>query len=151
MAIIGVISDTHGLLRPSALEALRGSDLILHAGDVGKPEILDALRQVAPVAAVRGNVDGGGWGDRLPKTEIVTFEGQRIYMLHRLQDLDRDLAGFAAVIYGHTHRPATEKKAGILFFNPGSAGPRRFTLPISLGRLTIVGGELKPDLVEIAE
>src|SRR3954453_13155946 len=137
---LGVISDTHGLLRPSALAALQGSDLIVHAGDVGKPEILDALREVAPVVAVRGNVDGGPWADALPATADVAFGPHRVHVLHRLQDLDRDAAaaGIPVVIYGHTHQPAIEEKGGVLFFNPGSAGPRLFSLPISLGRLTLV-------------
>ncbi len=153
MRTLGVISDTHGLLRPSAIEALRGSDLIVHAGDVGKPDILDALRQVAPVVAVRGNVDGGDWADALRETETVEFGQHRLYVLHRLQDLDLDAttAGFAAVIYGHTHQPEIEQKDGVLFFNPGSAGPRRFSLPISLGRLSLVDGKLSAELIELAE
>jgi uncharacterized protein len=147
MAHIGVISDTHGLLRPQAVEALRGSALIIHAGDVGRPEILDDLRRIAPIIAVRGNVDH--WADRLPVSEIVEHDGVRLYVLHILEDLDLDppTAGFHAVITGHTHRPKMETKDGVLYFNPGSAGPRRFDLPVSLGRLAMRDGRLVGELV----
>lgn len=149
MGHIGVISDTHGLLRPQAVEALRGSALIIHAGDVGRPEILDELRRIAPVVAVRGNVDGDAWAERLPLSEIVEHGGVRIYVLHILEDLDLDppTAGFQAVITGHTHRPKVETKDGVLYFNPGSAGPRRFDLPVSVGRLAIADGKLAGELV----
>ena len=128
-----MISDTHGLLRPRALDALAGSDLILHAGDVGDPAILDALRRIAPVTAVRGNIDHGDWARALPETAVV--EG--IYMLHNLRDLDRDpaAAGFRAVVSGHSHKPGSFQKHGVLYLNPGSAGPRRFRLPVTLARL----------------
>jgi hypothetical protein len=149
MVHIGVISDTHGLLRPQAVAALQGSALIVHAGDVGRPEILDELRRIAPVVAVRGNVDRDAWADRLPLTEIVEHDGVRLYVLHILEDLDLDppTAGFHAVITGHTHQPKIETKDGVLYFNPGSAGPRRFDLPVSVGRLAMTDGKLVGELV----
>jgi putative phosphoesterase len=146
---IGVISDTQGLLRPQAVEALRGCALIIHAGDVGRPEILDDLRRIAPVVAVRGNVDRDAWATRLPMSEIVEHDGVRLYVLHILEDLDLDppTAGFHAVITGHTHRPKMETKDGVLYFNPGSAGPRRFDLPVSVGRLAMTDGKFAGELV----
>lgn len=140
--IIGVISDTHGLLRPQALTALEGSDLIVHAGDIGPPEILARLRMVAPTIAVRGNVDTSPWGRTLPESEAIEVHGQTLYVLHDLGrlDLDQRAGGFAAVIYGHSHRPDAQVRDGVLFLNPGSAGPRRFSLPISLARLTLDTG-----------
>lgn len=137
--MIGVISDTHGLLRPEALAALRGSELIIHAGDVGDPEILDQLAAIAPVTAIRGNVDTSAWARRLPETEVVEVDGISIYVLHDLAQLDlkAEAAGFQAVIYGHSHVPKQEERNGVLYFNPGSAGPRRFKLPISVGRLIV--------------
>ncbi len=148
---IGVISDTHGLLRPEAIAALRGVDRILHAGDVGDPEILDHLRELAPVAVVRGNVDRGPWVAALPVTEIIEVERVSIYMLHDLAQLDLKLeaAGFRVVIFGHSHQPKIEEKNGVLYFNPGSAGPRRFHLPVSLGRLVIEKGNVLAELVEL--
>ena len=139
MLKIGVISDTHGLLRPEALDALRGSDRIVHAGDVGGPEILDQLREIAPVTAVRGNVDHGAWARALPKTEVLEADRTAIYVIHILSELDLkpESVGFAAVIYGHSHIPQLETKNGVIFLNPGSAGPRRFNLPVTVGRLTI--------------
>jgi len=136
---IGVISDTHGLLRPEAVAALRGSDRILHAGDVGDPGILDRLRELAPVTAVRGNIDRETWAAALPETELVEVEGVSLYMLHDLArlDLKPEAAGIRVVIYGHTHQPEIEERNGVLYFNPGSVGPRRFRLPVSLGRLVI--------------
>ena len=149
--IIGVISDTHGLLRPEAVEALRGSDRILHAGDVGTPEILQALAKIAPVTAIRGNVDTKSWARRLPKAEVVEAGGISIYMLHDLAQLDLkpEAAGFQVVIYGHSHQPKIEEKHGVRYFNPGSAGPRRFDLPVSVGRLTIASGNVQAELVEL--
>lgn len=148
---IGVISDTHGLLRPQAIEALRRSDRILHAGDVGAPEILEALNQIAPVTAIRGNVDTGPWASTLPLTEVVEINGVSIYMLHDLSQLDLkpQAAGFRVVVYGHSHKPKIEEKNSVLYFNPGSAGPRRFSLPVSVGRLTIADGEVRAELVEL--
>jgi uncharacterized protein len=150
--LVGVISDTHGLLRPQALDALAGSDLIIHAGDVGKPEVLDALRALAPVHAVRGNVDRGAWAARLPMTEVVEVGEHLLYVLHIIDDLDLDppTAGFAAVIYGHSHKPSIETRDGVLWLNPGSAGPRRFDLPVSLAKITVADGELRPELITLA-
>jgi putative phosphoesterase len=138
-SLVGVLSDTHGLLRPEALEALRGVGHILHAGDVGDPSILDSLRAIAPVHAIRGNVDNHGPCARLPATEVIDLHGHTFYMVHdRLAlDLDPVAAGFAAVISGHSHRPLIEWRHGVLYLNPGSAGPRRFSLPVSLALLTV--------------
>jgi uncharacterized protein len=149
--ILGILSDTHGLLRPEALEALRGSDRILHAGDVGAPEILERLAQIAPVTAVRGNVDTGAWALSLNTTEVVETGGVSVYMLHDLGQLDLkpEAAGFRMVLYGHSHHPKIEEKNGVLYFNPGSAGPRRFSLPVSVGRVTISAGEVEGVLVEL--
>src|SRR5258708_39899656 len=148
---IGVISDTHGLLRPEAVEALRGSDLILHAGDVGAPETLAALAKIAPVTAVRGNVDTASWARVLPETEIIEA-GVSIYILHDRGQLDLkpEAAGFRVVVYGHSHRPKIiEEKNGVLYFNPGSAGPRRFTLPVTVGMLKIKAGKGEAEVVEL--
>jgi uncharacterized protein len=149
--VLGVISDTHGQLRPEAVGALRGSDRILHAGDVGAVEILAALEQIAPVTAIRGNIDTAGWARALPETEVVEVGGVSIYMLHDLGQLDLkpEAAGFRAVVYGHSHRPKIAEKNGVLYFNPGSAGPRRFHLPVTVGRLTIMGGKVKAHLVDL--
>jgi putative phosphoesterase len=135
MTVLGVISDTHGLLRPEAVEGLRGVSRILHAGDVGTPEVLAALNGIAPVTAVRGNVDHGSWAARLPTSEVVEVEGISIYILHILAELDLkpEAAGFGIVVYGHSHVPSSEIKNGVLYFNPGSAGPRRFKLPVTVG------------------
>ena len=149
--LIGVISDTHGLLRPEALDALRGADLILHAGDVGKPEVLEELSGLAPLAVVRGNVDHGDWASRLPVSEIVEVGGRSFYMLHDIGELDLDppSAGFAAVIFGHSHQPSVEMRDGVLFLNPGSAGPRRFKLPVSVARIHMSGTVLDPQIVAL--
>ena len=140
MAIVGLISDTHGLLRPEAVRALVGSDLIIHAGDVGAPEILDALRKLAPVVAVRGNVDTATWAMELPATAVAEVGGTLIYVLHDLNSLDIDpfVAGFAVVVSGHSHQPARFERGGVLFVNPGSAGRRRFKLPVTVARLDLV-------------
>lgn len=132
--LIGVISDTHGLLRPQAVEALRGCEQIIHAGDVGRPEVLDELRRIAPVLAVRGNVDNGPWAAKLPPSEVVQIDDCLIYVLHILEDLDLDppAAGFRAVIVGHSHQPKIATRQGVLYVNPGSAGPRRFNLPVTV-------------------
>jgi uncharacterized protein len=150
-AKIGIISDTHGLLRPEASRALEGVERILHAGDIGGPEILEALSRIAPVTAVRGNVDRGRWCAGLPSTEVVEFGGISVYMLHDLAQLDLkpEAAGFEAVVYGHSHQPKMEKKNGVLYFNPGSAGRRRFRLPVSVGRLEIRGGRVFGELVRL--
>ena len=151
MTNIGVISDTHGLLRPEAIEGLRGSEHIIHAGDVGDPSILEKLREIAPVTAVRGNVDGGIWGRTLPLTTVLQISGVSIYVLHILDDLDLkpEAAGFAAVIYGHSHKPHTETKNGVLYFNPGSAGPRRFDLSVTVGRLRIRRAAIESEIVQL--
>jgi uncharacterized protein len=150
---IGIISDTHGLLRPEAVEALRASERIIHAGDVGDPEILDQLSAIAPVTAVRGNIDKGTWARKLPETAVVEVAGVSIYVLHNLEvlDLKPETAGFAAVIYGHSHVPKQEVRNGVLYFNPGSAGPRRFKLPVSVGRLRAERGKVRGEIVVIAE
>jgi putative phosphoesterase len=148
---LGVISDTHGLLRPEAVAALRGSDRILHAGDIGAPEILEALARIAPITAVRGNVDTASWARALPETEVVEAGGVSIYMVHDLGrlDLKPEAAGFRVVVYGHSHHPKIEEKNGVLYFNPGSAGPRRFHLPVSVGNLMIAAGKVQAQLVEL--
>jgi uncharacterized protein len=148
---IGVISDTHGLLRPQAVTALHGSSLIIHAGDVGCTDILDALRKIAPVVAVRGNIDRDPSTSELPATELVQLDGRTIFILHDLNDLDLDpvSAGFQVVISGHTHRPKTVTTDGVLYFNPGSAGPRRFNLPISVGRLVISDKDVQAKIIEL--
>jgi hypothetical protein len=149
--LIGVISDTHGLLRPEAVEALRGSARIIHAGDVGSPEILERLAGIAPVTAVRGNIDKGAWARKLPEFEVLEIGGVSIYVLHDLTrlDLKAQAAGFAAVISGHSHIPKQETRDGVLYFNPGSAGPRRFKLPISVGKLIIEKGVVRSELVQL--
>ena len=149
--LIGVISDTHGLLRPEAVEALRGSELIVHAGDVGAPEILHRLRAIAPTWAVRGNVDTQSWAQTLPVTEVVQAGHLQLYVLHDLGTLDLDpkAAGFAAVISGHTHRASVEVRDGVLYLNPGSAGPRRFSLPVTVARLRVLHGQLSPEIVDL--
>lgn len=149
--IIGVISDTHGLLRPEAGDALRGSELILHAGDIGAPEILKYLRNVAPITTVRGNLDTQSWAQKLPQTEVVEIGGISIYMLHNLDDLDLkpEAAGFQVVVYGHSHQSKIEEKNGVLYFNPGSAGPRRFHLPVSVGKLVIEDGRIHSELIDL--
>ena len=148
---LGVISDTHGLLRPEAVDALRGSDRILHAGDIGAPEILEALAKIAPVTAVRGNVDTASWARALPQTEVVEAGGVSIYILHDLGQLDLkpEAAGFRVVVYGHSHQPKMEEKNGVLYFNPGSAGPRRFDLPVSVGRLLVAEGKLRGEIITL--
>ncbi len=136
---VGLISDTHGLLRDGALDALRGSALIIHAGDVGKPEILTALRQLAPVVAVRGNIDQGSWASELPATAMVEAGPATIYVLHDIHGLDLDpaAAGIQIVVSGHSHQPGRTERSGILYINPGSAGPRRFQLPVTVARLDL--------------
>jgi uncharacterized protein len=150
--LIGVISDTHGLLRPEAISALAGVKHVLHAGDVGDAAILDRLGEIAPVTAIRGNVDREGPCSRLPETELIELAGRHIYMLHdrNILDLDPVVAGIAVVVSGHSHQPGVEWRKGVLYFNPGSAGPRRFSLPVSLGFLEISAEEIKPRLLTIA-
>ena len=149
---IGVISDTHGLLRPQAIRALRGSQHIVHAGDVGAREILEELKAMAPVTAIRGNIDQAAWAG-LPETELVELGGVSIYVLHDLTKLDLKpaAAGVKVVISGHSHVPKQETRDGVLYFNPGSAGPRRFQLPITVGRLLIAGGVVSGEIVKILD
>ena len=150
--IVGLISDTHGLLRPEVVELLKGSDFIVHAGDVGRPEIIGELARMAPVTVVRGNVDTGDWGQALPATAVLEVGGgAMLYVLHDIADIDLDpaAAGFQAVIFGHSHKPGFRWKDGVLYINPGSAGPQRFSLPVFVGRLTANGRTLSVALLEI--
>jgi len=148
---IGLISDTHGLLRPEAVEALKGSDFIIHAGDIGDPQVLDGLSRLAPVTAIRGNVDRGPWASSLPDKEVLQAGAAFIYVVHNIADLDLDpaAAGFGAVVSGHSHQPGWREKDGVLFVNPGSAGPRRFKLPIAVGRLSVTEAGITADLIEL--
>jgi putative phosphoesterase len=149
---LGVVSDTHGLLRPEVLPALAGVERILHLGDVGDPEILKSLATIAPVTAIRGNVDRSGPCSRLPETEVLLLEGRYIYMLHDVHTLHLDPAAarFAAVLYGHSHKPHIAHRKGVLYFNPGSCGPRRFELPITIGTLTIaLDSDLLPEIIQL--
>jgi len=149
--IVGVISDTHGLLRPEAVAALRGVDRIVHAGDIGAPEVLAALAELAPVTAVRGNNDKGPWARAIAETQVVDAGGVLLYVIHDVAELDVDPAagGFGVVIAGHSHVPRNEVRDGVLWFNPGSAGPRRFKLPIALGRLTIEAGRARGEILTL--
>ncbi|HLJ88693.1 MAG TPA: metallophosphoesterase family protein [Candidatus Angelobacter sp.] len=149
--IVGVISDTHGLLRPEALDALRGSQHILHAGDIGDEEIIPALQRIAPVTAIRGNVDREPWTLQFPETEVIELAGLHFFLIHDVNaiDLNPRAAGFSVVISGHSHQPKQEEKDGVLYFNPGSAGPRRFNLPVSVGRIEIIGGKAKATVIPL--
>lgn len=151
MATVGVISDTHGLLRPEAMEALRGSDRIVHAGDVGSPDVLVALGQLAKVTAVCGNTDRDPWAAQLPATQVVEVEGLLLYVLHDLGQLDLDpaAAGFQVVISGHSHRPAVSRSNGVLYLNPGSAGPRRFQLPVTVAQLQMEHGTADAQIIHL--
>lgn len=148
---IGLISDTHGLLRPQALEALRGSELIVHAGDVGKPEILTALRKLAPVVAVRGNVDTADWAGAIPETAVAEAGKVLLYVLHDVHALDLSpaAAGFHVVVSGHSHQPGKFERDGVLYINPGSAGPRRFQLPVTVARLNLQSKPFELEFVEL--
>jgi uncharacterized protein len=149
---IGVISDTHGLVREAALVALEGSELILHAGDIGSPGVLETLRRIAPTRAVRGNNDTAAWARDIPARDMVTVHDHHLYLLHDLGELDIDPAasGFAAVVCGHTHKPLAEWREGVLYLNPGSAGPRRFRLPIAVARLRVTPAAIEHEIVELA-
>src|ERR1700745_1564375 len=149
--LVGVISDTHGLLRPEAVATLQGSDYIMHAGDVGDPAILKRLKEIAPVTAVRGNVDRGSWAKEILETNVLEIDGLSIYVLHDLNQLvlTPEAAGFAAVVSGHSHMPKQATKNGVLYFNPGSAGPKRFKLPVSVGRIRIQDGKLHGEILQI--
>ena len=149
--VVGVISDTHGLLRPQAVKALRGSQLIVHAGDIGSADILQQLVRIAPVRAVRGNVDKEEWALALPLTDVIEAGGLHIYALHNLKELDLSprSAGFAAVISGHSHQPGQAVRDGVLYFNPGSAGPKRFRLPVSVGKMHVASGKLRAEIITL--
>lgn len=148
---VGLISDTHGLLREEALDALRGNELIIHAGDVGGPQILTSLRQLAPVIAVKGNIDKGLWASELPATAMVEAGPATIYVLHDIQELDLDpaAAGIHIVVSGHSHKPSRSEKSGVLYVNPGSAGPRRFHLPLTVARLDLSAAPWKLTFLEV--
>ena len=150
--LIGIISDTHGLVRPEAIEALKGVEMILHAGDIGNHEVLDMLNEIAPVVAVRGNNDKGEWAQSLPDWEVVEIGDVSIYMLHDVKEIDISPSGggFQVVVSGHSHKPSVEEKRGVLYVNPGSAGPRRFTLPVSLAHLNVIGDEVQAKLIELS-
>jgi uncharacterized protein len=149
--VVGVISDTHGLMRPQALAALQGCDLIIHAGDVGSTDVIKELSGIAPTHAVRGNIDNADWSASLPMTEMVEVGERRFFVLHQISHLDFDPAdlGCAAVVYGHSHQPLVEMREGVLFLNPGSAGPRRFNLPVTVARVGVSGQGLRPQIVEL--
>ncbi|MET0625365.1 MAG: metallophosphoesterase family protein [Pyrinomonadaceae bacterium] len=148
---VGVISDTHGLLRPEASEALAGSKLIIHAGDIGGAEVIEALRRIAPVVAVRGNNDRGAWADEFAEYEVVEVGGAFVYVLHDLNELDisPSAAGFRVVVSGHSHKPLAEERRGVLYLNPGSAGPRRFKLPVTLARLNVSADDASAEIINL--
>ena len=149
--LIGLISDTHGLVRPEVLEALRGVDLIIHAGDIGKVEVLDALKPIAPLHAIKGNNDRGAWARHLSDTKFVTAGGMKLFLIHDVNDLALNPSerGISAVISGHSHKPSIIERDGVLFVNPGSAGPRRFKLPVAVGKLRVANGKLKAEIIEL--
>lgn len=147
---IGVISDTHGLVRPQALQALRDSNMIIHAGDVGGPEVLEQLRLLAPVTAVRGNIDQGAWADDLPSEEIVEAGGTRIYLIHDINNMVPEPKGWSMVVSGHSHIPSIQRRDGTIYLNPGSAGPKRFSLPVGVAMIQINKQELQPKLLKLA-
>ena len=148
---VGLISDTHGLMRAEALQALAGSDFIIHAGDIGDQAVIERLAEIAPVTAVRGNNDTDAWAAEIPETNVLDAKGIRFFVLHSVKDLDVDPAeaGFQAVVSGHSHRPEIHVREGVLFINPGSAGPRRFRLPISVATIVCRNGLIAPQLVEL--
>lgn len=150
--VIGVISDTHGLLRPEAARALAGVDLIVHAGDIGKPEVLVELKKIAPVAAIKGNNDTGDWARRLPEVRNVKVGQHRLYVIHDVHELDFDPGArkFRAVISGHSHKPSVAEKDGVLFVNPGSPGPRRFKLPVAVGKIWVEGADVGAEIIELS-
>lgn len=150
MKVVGIISDTHGLLRPEAKQALMGVDALVHAGDIGKPEVLEALREIAPLTVIRGNVDK--WAVDLADTEVLEVAGRCLYILHNLLELDLDprAAGYDAVISGHSHKPRVSDKDGVLYLNPGSAGPRRFTLPVAVAKLEVSPTRLNAEIIKMS-
>lgn len=147
--LIGLISDTHGLVRPQALAALKGVDLIIHAGDIGKPEVLEPLKTIAPLVTIKGNVDIDSWAESVPETKALKIGDTRIYVIHNVNELDFNPAsrGYGVVISGHSHKPSVVTRDGVLFVNPGSAGPRRFKLPVAVGKMRVDGGHLKAEIV----
>jgi uncharacterized protein len=149
--LVGVISDTHGLLRPEAVASLRGVELIIHAGDIGRREVIEELQLIAPTYAIRGNIDTEAWANAFAATRVVEAGDCRCFVVHNIADLDLmpAAAGFAAVIYGHSHRPVIETRDGVVFLNPGSAGPRRFRLPVTLARMRISGGAVRPEIIDL--
>lgn len=151
--MIGLISDTHGLMRREALAALKGSDLIIHAGDVGKPGIIEQLRELAPVVAVRGNIDKAAWASQLPMTAVAEAHTALIYVLHDIQQLDLDLgaAEFNIVVSGHSHKPSQTERSGVMYLNPGSAGPRRFDLPVTVARLDLRSSPWSVEFVHLSD
>ena len=148
---IGLISDTHGLVRPQALYALKGVELIIHAGDIGAPEVIDALKLIAPVVAIKGNNDRGAWAKSLPDTKLVQINNIKLYVIHNVKELDCDpvARGIQVVISGHSHKPSVATQDRVLFVNPGSAGPRRFKLPISVARLFVRGDTTEAEIIEL--
>jgi uncharacterized protein len=151
LRVIGLISDTHGLIRPEAIEALRGVDLIIHAGDIGKPEVLDALKTISPLVAIKGNNDIEAWAKPLPDTQLVQTADTKLFVIHNVRELDCDPAaeGYQVVISGHSHKPSILNRDGVLFVNPGSAGPRRFKLPVAIGKLFIQKQKVSTKLIEL--
>jgi putative phosphoesterase len=151
MKRVGLISDTHGLVRPEAVDFLRGSDCIVHAGDIGDAQVLEELRRLAPLTAVRGNNDKGPWAKSIAETEVLQVGDVSIYVLHDLSELDLDpiAAGFQVVVSGHSHNPRIEERDGVLYVNPGSSGPRRFKLPIAVGELRVAGASVKARIVQL--
>jgi uncharacterized protein len=150
---IGIISDTHGLLRPEAVERLAGVDHIIHAGDIGRPDVISDLRKIAPVTAVRGNIDRDAWAAGYPQTELVKLAGRFFYVLHNRAALDLDpaAAGIDVVVSGHSHQPKIETVDGVVYLNPGSAGPRRFSLPIALATLDLSGDAIRPRILKLTQ
>ena len=149
--LIGLISDTHGLVRPQALQALQGVDLIIHAGDIGTPEVIDALRRIAPVVAIKGNNDRGSWAKSLPDTKLVKISAAKLYVIHNVKELDCDpvARGIQVVISGHSHKPSVVHRDGVLYVNPGSAGPRRFKLPVAVGKLYVNKLNVTAEVIEL--
>lgn len=149
--VVGVISDTHGLLRPEAVEALKGSELIVHAGDIGSLEVIEALRELAPVMAVRGNNDRGIWAEEFPLYDVAEVGSTYVYVLHDLNELDLkpEAAGFRVVVSGHSHKPLAEERRGVLYLNPGGAGPRRFKLPVTVACLTLKDDDARAEIISL--
>ena len=149
--LVGIISDTHGLVRLEAVRALKGSELLIHAGDIGNPQVIEQLHEIAPTFVVRGNNDRGAWAADLPVTQVVEVGELLFYVLHEISQLDVDpaVAGFAAVVSGHSHQPSIQFRDEVLYLNPGSAGPRRFSLPVAVARVHVSGRQMRPEIVEL--